>query len=57
MKEYKVSVYNYIDRFYDEYTVIAKTKDEAARKALERIFVETDYDDEDFEVLYVEEIK
>ena len=57
MKEYKVSVYNYIDRIHDEYTVIAMTKDEAVRKALERIFIETDYDDEEFEVLFVEEIK
>ena len=56
MKRYKVRVYNYIERFHDEYTVIARTSAAAAYKALERIFIETDYDSEDFEVLEVKEI-
>ena len=54
MKEYKVRVYNFIERFHDEYTVIARTPVAAAYRALERIFIETDYDPEDFEVLEVE---
>ena len=57
MKTFKVRVYNYIERFHDEYTVIARTSAAAAYKALERIFIETDYDSEDFEVLEVEEVK
>ena len=57
MKTYKVRVYNYIERFHDEYTVIARTASAAAYKALERIFIETDYDSEDFEVLGVEEVE
>ena len=56
MKTFKVRVYNYIERFHDEYTVIARTSAAAAYKALERIFIETDYDSEDFEVLEVEEV-
>ena len=58
MKEYryKVRVYNFIERFHDEYTVIAITKTQAKFKTLERIFIETDYDPEDFEVLEIEEI-
>ena len=57
MKTFKVRVYNYIERFHDEYTVIARTPAAAAYKALERIFIETDYDSEDFEVLEVEEVE
>ena len=57
MKTFKVRVYNYIERFHDEYTVIARTPAAAAYKALERIFIETDYDSEDFEVLGVEEVE
>jgi hypothetical protein len=57
MKTFKVRVYNYIERFHDEYTVIARTSAAAAYKALERIFIETDYDSEDFEVLGVEEVE
>ena len=57
MKEYKVRVYNFIERFHDEYTVIARTPAAAAYRALERIFIETDYDSEDFEVLEVEEVE
>ena len=57
MKEYKVRVYNFIERFHDEYTVFATTKTQAEFKALERIFIETDYDPEDFEVLEVEEVE
>ena len=57
MKEYKVRVYNFIERFHDEYIVIARTPAAAAHKALERIFIETDYDSEEFEVLEIEEIK
>ena len=57
MKTFKVRVYNYIERFHDEYTVIARTSAAAAYKALERIFIETDYDSEDFEVLEVEEVE
>ena len=56
MKTFKVRVYNYIERFHDEYTVIARTSAAAAYKALERIFIETDYDDEEFEILEVKEI-
>ena len=57
MKTFKVRVYNYIERFHDEYTVTARTSSAAAYKALERIFIETDYDSEDFEVLGVEEVE
>lgn len=57
MKEYKVRVYNFIERFHDEYTVFATTKTEAEFKALERIYIETDYDPEDFEVLEIEEVE
>ena len=57
MKTFKVRVYNFIERFHDEYTVIARTPAAAAYKSLERIFIETDYDSEDFEVLEVEEVK
>ena len=56
MKTFKVRVYNFIERFLDEYTVTARTSAAAAYKALERIFIETDYDSEDFEVLEVEEV-
>ena len=56
MKKYKVRVYNFIERFHDEYTVFARTSAAAAYKALERIFIETEYDSEDFEVLEVEEV-
>ena len=57
MRTYKVRVYNFIERFHDEYTVLARTSAAAAYKALERIFFETDYDPEDFEVLGVEEVE
>lgn len=56
MRTYKVRVYNFIERFHDEYTVSARTSAAAAYKALERIFIETDYDSEDFEVLEVERV-
>ena len=57
MKQYKVRVYNFIERFHDEYTVFAINKEKAKIKTMERIFIETDYDDEDFEILEVEEVK
>ena len=57
MKIFKVRVYNFIERFHDEYTVTARTSAEAAYRALERIFIETDYEQEDFEVLGVEEVE
>ena len=57
MKEYKVSVYNYIDRFHDEYRVYATNPQTAIKMAKQRIFIETDYDSEDFEVLGVEEVE
>ena len=57
MKTFKVRVYNFIERFHDEYTVIERTPAAAAYIALERIFIETVYDSEDFEVLEVEEVK
>ena len=57
MRTYKVRVYNFIERFHDEYTVTTRTPAAAAYKALERIFIETDYDPEDFEVLGVEEVE
>lgn len=56
MKEYKVRVYNFIEKFHDEYTVFTTSKERAKAKAMERIFIETDYDNEDFEILKVEEI-
>lgn len=56
MKTFKVRVYNYIERFHDEYTVTARTSAAAAYKALERIFIETEYDPGDFEVLEVERV-
>ena len=56
MKTFKVRVYNFIDRFHDEYTVTARTPAAAAYWALERIFIETDYGPEDFEVLEVERV-
>ena len=56
MKQYKVRVYNFIEKFHDEYTVFAINKEKAKIKTMERIFIETDYDDEDFEVLEVIEI-
>ena len=57
MRTFKVRVYNFIERFHDEYTVTARTSAAATFKALERIFIETDYDPEDFEVLEVEEVE
>lgn len=57
MKKYRVRVYNFMEKFHDEYTVFARTSAAAAYKALERIFIETDYDDEDFEIVEVEEVK
>ena len=57
MKTFKVRVYNFIERFHDEYTVTARTSTTAEYQALERIFIETDYDSEDFEVLEVEEVE
>ena len=57
MRTFKVRVYNYIERFHDEYAVTARTSAAAAYRALERIFIETDYDPEDFEVLGVEEVE
>lgn len=57
MKKYKVRVYNFIESFYDEYTVFATTKIEAEFAALARIYIETDYDPEDFEVLEIEEVE
>lgn len=57
MKEYKVRVYNFIERFHDEYTVFAINKEKAKIQTMERIFIETDYDPEDFEVLEVEEVE
>jgi hypothetical protein len=56
MKEYKVSVYNYIDRFHDEYRVYATNPQTAIKMAKQRIFIETDYDVEDFEILKVERV-
>ena len=56
MKKYRVRVYNFMEKFHDEYTVFARTSAAAAYKALERIFIETDYDDEDFEIVEVEEV-
>ena len=57
MKTYKVRVYNFIERFHDEYTVTERTPAVATYRALERIFIETDYDPADFEVLEVEEVE
>ena len=57
MRTFKVRVYNFIERFHDEYTVFAINKEKAKIKTMERIFIETDYDDEDFEILEVEEVK
>lgn len=57
MKEYKVSVYNYIDRFHDEYTVFATTKRQAIAEVQRRIFIETDYGIEDYDILKVEEVE
>lgn len=56
MKEYKVSVYNYIDKFHDEYTVFATTKRQAIAEVQRRIFIETDYGIEDYDILEVKEI-
>ena len=56
MKKYRVRVYNFMEKFHDEYTVFARTSAAAAYKALERIFIETDYDDEDFEIVEVKEV-
>lgn len=53
---YKVRVYNFIERFHDEYTVFATTEKEARAKVMERIFIETDYDTDEFEILEVTEI-
>lgn len=57
MKEYKVSVYNYIDRFHDEYTIFAITKRQAIAEVQRRIFIETDYGIEDYDILKVEEVE
>ena len=56
VKKYRVRVYNFIERFHDEYEVFARGAGLAADRALERIFIETDYDVDDFEVLEVKEI-
>ena len=56
MREYKVSLYNYIDRFHDEYRVYATNLQTAIKMAKQRIFIETDYDVEDFEILKVERV-
>ena len=57
MKTYKVKVYNFIEGFHDEYTVRTRTPAAAAYKALERIFIETDYESDEFEVLEIVEVK
>ena len=57
MKEYRVRVYNFIEKFHDEYTVFATSKAQAKSKTMERIFIETDYETDEFEVLEIEEVK
>ena len=56
VKKYKVRVYNFIERFHDEYEVFALSAEKAKIRTMERIFIETDYDDEEFEILEVKEI-
>lgn len=53
MKQYLVKVYHPVERFQDEYTVYATTK----AHALSILSLETDYSDNDFEILEIREVK
>lgn len=53
MKKYSVKVYHPVERFQDEYTVYATTK----AHALSILSLETDYTENDFEVLEIKEIE
>lgn len=57
MKEYKVRVYNTTDKFHDTYTILATTRKQAIAETKRRLFIETDYDIEEFEILEVEEVE
>lgn len=53
MKKYLVKVYHPVERFQDEYTVYATTK----AHALSILSLETDYTENDFEVLEIKEVE
>lgn len=57
MKEYKVYIRNFIDKVNDCYTVFAINPIQAKNKALERVFIETDYALDEVEVTSIEEVK
>jgi hypothetical protein len=57
MTKYEVRVYNTTDKFHDTYTVLAVTRNQAIAETKRRLFIETDYDVEEFEILEVEEVE
>ena len=57
MTKYEARVYNTIDRFHDTYTVLAITRNQAIAELKRRLFIETDYDVKDFEILEIKEVE
>jgi hypothetical protein len=57
MTKYEVRVYNTTDKFHDIYTVLAVTRNQAIAETKRRLFIETDYDVEEFAILEVEEVE
>ena len=57
MTKYEARVYNTTDKFHDTYTVMAITRNQAIKELKRRLFIETDYDVEEFIILEIEEVE